>query len=155
MLFSPSRLWHNHHFYIEQFRFPHFFFFLPSTLKSNLQTLQVIVFIELILSELLKQISWFASGYSFRKRATRFPWWSSGSESACQGGRHGFDPWSGKIPHAMGHLGGRTGTTEASIPFLIWSPRESQFQQQQWREDDGGGGWETSVVRMYLTSKNI
>jgi len=29
------------------------FFFLPSTLKSNLQTLEVIVFIELILSELL------------------------------------------------------------------------------------------------------
>ena len=62
---------------------------------------------------------------SFSKRATRLPWWSSGSESACQGGWHGFDPWSGKIPHAMGQLGGCTGTTEASIPFLIWSPRES------------------------------
>ena len=29
------------------------------------------------------------------------PWWSSGSESACQCGGHGFDPWSGKISHAM------------------------------------------------------
>ena len=28
------------------------------------------------------------------------PWWFSGEESACQWGRHGFDPQSGKIPHA-------------------------------------------------------
>ena len=33
------------------------FFFSPSTLKSNLQTLEVIVFIELILSELFSRIS--------------------------------------------------------------------------------------------------
>jgi len=25
------------------------------------------------------------------------PWWFSGKESACQCGRHGFDPWIGKI----------------------------------------------------------
>ena len=29
-----------------------------------------------------------------------FPWWLSGKESACKRGRHGFGPWSGKIPHA-------------------------------------------------------
>ena len=34
-----------------------FFFFLPSTLKSYLQTLEVIVFIELILSVLFSRIS--------------------------------------------------------------------------------------------------
>ena len=28
------------------------------------------------------------------------PWWLSGKESACQCRRHGFDPWSGKVPHA-------------------------------------------------------
>ena len=28
------------------------------------------------------------------------PWWLSGKESACQYRRHGFDPWSWKIPHA-------------------------------------------------------
>ena len=27
-----------------------------------------------------------------------FPWWLSGEESTCQCRRHGFDPWSGKIP---------------------------------------------------------
>ena len=29
------------------------------------------------------------------------PWWRSGWESACQCRGHGFEPWSGKIPHAM------------------------------------------------------
>ena len=28
------------------------------------------------------------------------PWWLSGRESTCQCRRHGFDPWSRKIPHA-------------------------------------------------------
>ena len=27
----------------------------------------------------------------------RSPWWLSGKESACQGRRHRFDPWGGKI----------------------------------------------------------
>ncbi|XDA85452.1 hypothetical protein R6Z07F_015228 [Ovis aries] len=26
------------------------------------------------------------------------PWWLSGKEAACQGRRHRFDPWIGKIP---------------------------------------------------------
>ena len=30
--------------------------------------------------------------------------WLSGKESACQCRRHGFDPWSGKIPHAPEQL---------------------------------------------------
>ena len=29
------------------------------------------------------------------------PWWHSGLESACQCKGHRFDPWPGKIPHAM------------------------------------------------------
>ena len=33
------------------------------------------------------------------------PWWRSGWESACQCGGHGFEPWSGKIPHATEQLG--------------------------------------------------
>ena len=32
------------------------------------------------------------------------PWWSSGTESVCQGRGHGFDPWSRKIPPAAGQL---------------------------------------------------
>ena len=33
------------------------------------------------------------------------PWWRSGWESACQCRGHGFEPWSGKIPHAAERLG--------------------------------------------------
>ena len=32
-------------------------------------------------------------------------WWRSGWESACQCRGHGFEPWSGKIPHAAEQLG--------------------------------------------------
>ena len=32
------------------------------------------------------------------------PWWLRGKESTCQGRRHRFDPWSGKIPRAMEQL---------------------------------------------------
>ena len=40
------------------------------------------------------------------------PWWRSGWESACQCRGHGFDPWSGKIPHAAEQLGPWATTTE-------------------------------------------
>ena len=40
------------------------------------------------------------------------PWWRSGWESACQCRGHGFEPWSGKIPHAAEQLGLWTTTTE-------------------------------------------
>jgi len=38
------------------------------------------------------------------KEHTGLPWWSSGEEFACRCRGHGFDPWSGKIPHASGQL---------------------------------------------------
>ena len=31
-------------------------------------------------------------------------WWLSGKGSHCQRRRHGFDPWFGKIPHAVEQL---------------------------------------------------
>ena len=39
------------------------------------------------------------------KTAWGLPWWRSGRESACQCRGHGFEPWSGKIPHAAEQLG--------------------------------------------------
>ena len=33
------------------------------------------------------------------------PWWRSGWESTCWCRGHGFEPWSGKIPHATEQLG--------------------------------------------------
>ena len=43
-------------------------------------------------------------------------WWSSGKESTNKFKGHGFDPWSGKIPHAMEQLSLSTMTTEACMP---------------------------------------
>ena len=40
------------------------------------------------------------------------PWWRSGEESACQCRGHGFEPWSGKIPHATEQLSSCATTTE-------------------------------------------
>ena len=40
------------------------------------------------------------------------PWWLSGKEFTCQCRRHGFDPWSGKIPHAARQLSPGTTVTE-------------------------------------------
>ena len=39
-------------------------------------------------------------------------WWRSGWESTCQCREHGFDPWSGKIPHAAEQISPCTATTE-------------------------------------------
>ena len=48
----------------------------------------------------------------FKNHALGLPWWRSGWESACQCRGHGFEPWSGKIPHAAEQLGPWATTTE-------------------------------------------
>ena len=40
----------------------------------------------------------------WKYRAPRIPWWQSGKEFVCQCRERGFDPWSGKIPHATQQL---------------------------------------------------
>ena len=49
---------------------------------------------------------------NIKKITLGLPWWRSGWESACQCRGHGFEPWSGKIPHAMEQLGPWATTTE-------------------------------------------
>ena len=39
-----------------------------------------------------------------KRQGRGLPWWFSDKQSACQGRRHRFHPWSGKIPHAMEQL---------------------------------------------------
>ena len=46
------------------------------------------------------------------------PWCFGGEGSACQCRRHGFDPSSGKIPHAWEQLSPCATTTEP----VLWSP---------------------------------
>ena len=47
-----------------------------------------------------------------QKWNTGLPWWRSGWESACQCRGHGFEPWSGRIPHATEQLGPWATVTE-------------------------------------------
>ena len=42
-------------------------------------------------------------------------WWHSEEESTCQCRGHGFDPWSRKIPHAMGQPSLCAPTTELTL----------------------------------------
>ena len=44
------------------------------------------------------------------------PWWLNGKESTCQCRRHGFDPWSRKLPHAVEQLSPYAPTTVARAP---------------------------------------
>ena len=58
-------------------------------------------------------VSKFALQPPFKKLSlVGLPWWRSGWESACQCRGHGFEPWSGKIPHAAEQLGPWATTTE-------------------------------------------
>ena len=47
-----------------------------------------------------------------KRKRWGLPWWLSDKESACQCRRHGFKPWSGKIPRATGQLRSCTTTIE-------------------------------------------
>ena len=50
--------------------------------------------------------------FSHKIEGLGLPWWRSGWESACQCRGHGFELWSGKIPHAAEQLGPWATTTE-------------------------------------------
>ena len=58
-----------------------------------------------------------------KEKAIGLSWWLSGKESTCQCRRHGFDSWSGKIPHALGQLSLCATATEAH------GPKASALQQ--------------------------
>ena len=51
-----------------------------------------------------------------QKQMWGLPWWRSGWESACRCRGHGFEPWSGKIPHAAERLGPWATITEPARP---------------------------------------
>ena len=51
------------------------------------------------------------------KNTLGLPWWLIGKESVCQCRRHGFYPWSKKIPYAVEQLSLYTTATET----VLWS----------------------------------
>ena len=64
------------------------------------------------------------------------PWWRSGWESACQCRGHGFEPWSGKIPHTAEQLSPWATTTEpAHLDIVLRNGRLQQWEARapRWR----------------------
>ena len=67
-----------------------------------------LLYIEWINNELLL----YSTGNYIQYPMIGLPWWHSGWESACQCKGHGFEPWSGRIPHATEQLGPWATTAE-------------------------------------------
>ena len=53
--------------------------------------------------------------FFFIKKVMALPWWRSGWESTCQRRGHGFESWSGKVPHAAEQLSPCATTTEPAL----------------------------------------
>ena len=73
----------------------------------------------------------------FKINATGLPWWRSGWESACQCRGHGFEPWSGKIPHAAEWLGPWATITEpARLEPVLRSKRGRDSERPAHRDEE-------------------
>ena len=65
------------------------------------------------------------------------PWWRSGWESACQCRGHGFEPWSGKIPHATEQLGPWATITEpVRLEPVLRSKRGCDSERPAHRDEE-------------------
>ena len=68
---------------------------------------------------------------------TGLPWWRSGWESACQCRGHGFEPWSGKIPHAAEQLGPwATNTEPACLEPVLHNKRGRDSERPVHRDEE-------------------
>ena len=68
--------------------------------KINIQKSVAFLYTKLSEREIKKTIS-----FIIASKIIGLPWWRSGWESACQCRGRGFEPWSGRIPHAAERLG--------------------------------------------------
>ena len=64
------------------------------------------------------------------------PWWCSGWESACQCREHGFEPWSGKIPHAAERLGPWATTTEPARLEPVLRNKRGRYSERPAHHDE-------------------
>ena len=65
------------------------------------------------------------------------PWWRSGWESACQCRGHGFEPWSGGIPHAAEQLSPCATTTEpARLEPVLRNKRSRDGERPAHRDEE-------------------
>ena len=64
-------------------------------------------------------------------------WWRSGWESACWCRGHGFEPWSGKIPHAVEQLGPWATTTEpVRLELVLRNKRGRDSERPAHRDEE-------------------
>ena len=67
----------------------------------------------------------------------RLPWWRSGWEPACQCRGHGFEPWSGNIPHATEQLGPWATTAElACLEPVLRNKRGCDSERPAHRDEE-------------------
>ena len=65
------------------------------------------------------------------------PWWRSGWESTCQSRGHGFEPWSGRIPHPAEQLGPWATTTEpARLEPVLHNKRGHNSERPAHRDEE-------------------
>ena len=65
------------------------------------------------------------------------PWWRSGWESACQCRGHGFEPWSGRIPHAAEQLSPwATATEPARLEPVLCNKRGRDSERPAHRDEE-------------------
>ena len=65
------------------------------------------------------------------------PWWRSGWESAYQCRGHGFEPWSGKIPHTAEQLGPWATITEpARLEPVLLNKRGRDNERPAHRDEE-------------------
>ena len=74
-------------------------------------------------------VSYFNLQFGDQKTVGVPPWWFSGKESTCQCRRHGFNPWSGKIPHAAEQLSSCATATEPVLQSPGAAPTEAHVPQ--------------------------
>ena len=70
------------------------------------------------------------------KQVSGLPWWRSGWESACQCRGHGFEPWSGKIPHAAEQLDPWATTTEPARLELVLRNKRGRDSERPVHHDE-------------------
>ena len=75
--------------------------------------------------------------FYYLKIVLGLPWWRSGCESACQCRAHGFEPWSGRIPHAAERLGPWATTTEpARLELVLRNRRGCDGERPAHRDEE-------------------
>ena len=77
------------------------------------------------------------SHVSFYKNIRGLPWWRSGWESACQCRGHGFEPRSGKIPHAAEQLSPCATTTEPARLEPVLRNKRGRDSERPAHRDEG------------------